>query len=173
MTNINLTTREENSEAGSELREWGVFLLVIVVAGLIYLGFFGYNYWLKQDLLEKNKEYETKYSTLLEKEKSVFDFQNRLEIAKSLVAEKNYALEALGKIESAIIPEVYLESFNFVAEKGQINLNFVVKNYHLVANQIASLKKLDYFSEIEVNETKNRDDGEIDLPLILNIKDKK
>jgi hypothetical protein len=89
------------------------------------------------------------------------------------VAEKNYALEALGKIGSAIIPEVYLESFNFVAEKGQINLNFVVKNYHLVANQIASLKKLDYFSEIEVNETKNRDDGEIDLPLILNIKDKK
>jgi Tfp pilus assembly protein PilN len=64
-----------------------------------------------------------------------------------------------------------LESFDFSAGKGQINLNFVAKQYRLVANQIASLKKLDYFSEVELSETKTRDDGKIDFPLKLTIKD--
>jgi hypothetical protein len=171
MTNINLTTKDEDIEGNSSAREWGPLFLAIVIAVIIYLGILGYSYWLSQDLEEKNKEYETKYNVLLEKRKSVFDFQNRLESARPLIKEKNYALEILGQIEKAIVPEVYLEFFDFNAEKKQINLNFVAKQYRLVANQIASLKKLDYFSEIEISETKVRDDGKISFPLKLTIRD--
>jgi len=171
MTNINLTTREENIEADSMVKEWSVFLLVIVIVGIIYLGFSSYSRWLSRNLEEKNTAYKTKYNALLEKGKSVFDFQNRLNVAKTLVVKKNYVLEIMGQIEKAIIPEVYLESFDFLAEEGQINLTFVAKQYRLVANQIASLRKLDYFSDIEVSETRTLDDGKVSFPLKLKIKD--
>jgi type II secretory pathway component PulL len=171
MININLTTKEENIETSSLGKEWGVFLVAIIAAALIYLGVFGYNRWLNQDLGEKNKEYETKHNSLLEKGKSVFDFQNRLETAKPLVAKKNYALESLGQIEKAIIPEVYVESFNFDSEKGQIDLTCVAQRYRLVANQIASLKKIDYFSEVATDKTSTRDNGKIEFLLKLKIKD--
>lgn len=173
MANINLTTKEENIAAGSLGREWGVFLLVVVALVLVYAGIFSYNRWLVQDVERKNSEYETKYNALLEKGKSVFDFQNRLEIAKPLIEEKNYALESLGQIEKAIIPDVYAEALIFDQEKGQINLTCVAQHYGLVANQIASLKKMSYFSEIAVNKTNTRDDGKIEFILELTIKDKK
>lgn len=171
MTNINLTTKEENAEAGFAIKDWSVFLLVIVIVSVIYLGLSIYDRWLSQNLEEKNTEYKTKYSAILEKGKSVFDFQNRLNVAKNLIVKKNYALEVIGQIEKAIIPEVYLESFDFLAEEGQINLTFVANQYRLVANQIASLRKLDYFFDVEVSETRTMDDGKVSFPLKLKIKD--
>ncbi|MBU2028286.1 hypothetical protein KJ761_00125 [Patescibacteria group bacterium] len=173
MASINLTTKEENTEAGSLIREWGVFLLVAIGLALIYAGVFSYDRWLSQDLEGKNNEYETKYNAFLEKGKSVFDFQNRLEVAEPLVEKKNYALEILGQVEKAIIPEVYAESFSFDNGKGQINLTCVARHYGLVANQIASLKKMNYFSEVTMDETSTRDDGKIEFSLALTIKDKK
>lgn len=170
MTNINLTSIEENVELESTGKEWGGFLLAIIAVVIIYLGVFGYSYWLRQDLDKKNQEYNVNFNTLSEKGKSVFDFRNRLEAAKPLVAENNDALEVLGQIEKAVIPEVYLEEFDFKAAKGQIDLNFITSRYGLVANQIASLKKLDYFSEIEISKTTIREDGKISFPLKLTIK---
>lgn len=170
MVNINLTTKQEDAGAGSAVREWGVFIAVVILTALIYAGVFSYNRWLNQDLAVKNDEYKTKYDSLMEKGKSVFDFQNRLEVAKPLVVEKNYALESLGQIEKAIVPEVYVESFDFDSEKGQISLTCVTQNYRLMANQIASLKKMDYFSEIAIDNTVTRDDGMIEFTLGLTIK---
>lgn len=172
MTNINLTSKEENVELESKGKDWGVFSWVILAIALIYVGIFGYNYWLNQSLEEKNKEYEARLNAFFEKGKSVFDFRNRLKIAKSLMVKKNDTLEILKQIEGTIIPEVYLESFDFKAEKGQVDLNFVTNQYRLVANQIASLKKSDYFSEIEISKTTTRIDGKIEFPLKLTIKNK-
>lgn len=170
MVNINLTTKQEDAEAGSLGREWGLFILAVVLAAIIYAGVFSYNRWLNQDLAVKNEEYKTKYNSLMEKGKSVFDFQNRLEAAKPLVVEKNYALESLGQIEKSIVPEVYVESFDFNSEKGQISLTCVTQNYRLMANQMASLKKMNYFSEVAIDNTVTRDDGKIEFTLGLTIK---
>ncbi len=134
MTDINLIAKEEDVKTSSLGKTWGGFILVILSLGIIYAGVFSYNRWLIQDLEKKNTEYETNYNALLEKGKSVFDFQNRLEIVKPLVEEKNYTLEGLKQIEKAIIPEVYVESFNFDSQKGQIDLACIAGHYGLVAN---------------------------------------
>ena len=171
MTGINLVTREEKKPPGSAAREWISCIVAIILLLLIYIGLIAYNRFLIKNADNLTNEYESQYSYLLENGKNVFDFQNRLEAAKPLVKKKNYALEGLVQIGKAIIPEVYAESFNFDAEKGQIDLTCVARHYGLVANQVSSLKKMDYFSEVAINETNTRDDGQIEFILKLTIKD--
>lgn len=173
MANINLSTKKEDAEISSSLREWGGFLIVVIFLALVYAGIFSYNRWLSRDLEEKDNEYSNKYNAFLENGKSVFDFQNRLEAAEPLLEKENYALKVLSQIEKAIIPEVYVESFSFDKEKSRANLICVARHYGLVANQIASLKKMDYFSEVTANNTSTRDDGKIQFLLELTIKNKK
>lgn len=170
MTSINLVTREKEKPSGSLAREWTACIIVIILLLLIYIGLAAYNRFLIEKTDSLNGEYESQYNSLMESGKNVFDFQNRLEIAGPLVLEKNYALASLDQIEKMIIPGVYAEAFTWDAEKGKINLECVTGEYRLVANQLASLKKSNHFSEVIINETKNREDGKINFLVELVIK---
>lgn len=170
MSGVNLVTREEEKPSKSIAREWLSCLFVVIILLVIYFSSVAYNRSLVNSIENQNKEYASQYDYLMENGKNVFDFQNRLEAAKPLVEGKSYALESLKQIEKAIVPEVYAESFNFDAEKGQVGLTCVAQHYGLVAEQIASLKKMDYFSEVVVNETNTREDGKISFLLELTIK---
>jgi Tfp pilus assembly protein PilN len=173
MTSINLVTRDAEKPSSSLAREWLVCGVVIILLVLLYAGLLAYNQFLTQKAVGSVEEYGSQYSRLLESGKNVFDFQNRLEIARPLVSQENYAIESLSQIEKMIIPGVYVESFSWDSEKGKIELECVTGEYRLVANQLASLKKSDYFSEVVVNETKSREDGKISFFLELVIKNKK
>jgi len=173
MDDINLVTKEEEKSAGSSAREWIACIVIIILSLLVYVGAVAYDRFLIKDVGRLNREYESQYNSLLESGKNVFDFQNRLETAKPLVLEKNYALGSLDQIEKMIIPGIYVESFTWSSEKGIVNLECVSSEYRLVANQLASFKKSDYFSEVIINETKSREDGKISFFLKLAIKNKK
>ncbi len=170
MTNINLAPKNVSEEQHSSLRDWGIFLLVVFLLALIYFGLAYYNRWANQKLSSLEQEYQKNYESLLSKGESVFDFQNRLEVAKKVAAEKNYALESLGELEKAILPEIYVETFVLDKEKGTLNLTLVTTNYRLIANQVASLKQSGYFTEVFLSQSKNREGGKIEATLDLKLK---
>ena len=170
MTNINLAIREEEKPSGSLAKEWTACIVVIVLLLLTYAGLVAYNRFLTKNTTNLAGEYGSLYNSLMESGKNVFDFQNRLGIAKPLVLEKNYVLESLDEIGKTIIPGVYAESFIWDSQKGKISLECISSEYRLVANQLASFKKSDYFSEVVVNGTSSREDGKINFLVELTIK---
>lgn len=171
MTNLNLAINNEGEKPTSSLaREWTACIVVIVLLLLTYAGLAFYNRSLTKNIADLNEEYGSQYNSLMESGKNVFDFQNRLEVAKPLVLEKNHALESLNQIGKMIIPGVYAESFTWDAKEKKISLECVSGEYRLVANQLASLKKSDYFSKVAVNDTKTREDGKISFLVELVIK---
>jgi hypothetical protein len=173
MTNINLASKETEKAPSSLEREWTICVVVIIFLLLTYIGLIAYNSFLAKKTDALNREYESRNSALMESGKNVFDFQNRLTAAGPLVLGKNYALESLDQIGKIIIPGVYVESFTWDSDEGKFSLECIAVDYRLVANQVASFKKSDYFSEVVVNKTSNREDGKIKFFIELSLENKK
>src|SRR5665647_1862001 len=122
MTSINLVSKAEEKPSSSLAKEWTACAVAIVLLFLIYFGLIAYNRFLVKNEDNLTSDYNSQYNYLMENGKNVFDFQNRLKVASPLVLEKNYAIESLDQIEKMIIPGVYAESFEWDAEKANVNL---------------------------------------------------
>ncbi len=170
MANINLATgRQEEKIIGSGTG--GLFAaLFIVVAVYGFLLFYG-------DYLEKSaaalkEEYDNKrVSFVAGNSKSVLDFQNRLIVAKDLLAQERNVNEDIKKIEELIIAGVYADSYNYDEAAKTVTLNCFANSYEITAKQILSFKSDEYFSAVSIGDTEiDTESGKINFSATLTIK---
>lgn len=173
MNNVNLKT-----DAGSdnEKIEWGkalpLAIVILVIIGLVYATILFYTKRVEGEIKTTQDVYDQKLNDLKKgNAKNVFDFQNRLSESKKMLAGNSNLNDNLIEIEKRMVSGVYLNSYQFDAEKKDLSLECIASNYYDVAKQIFSFKKSTYFSNVSSGETSlSGQDGKISFKVNLQIK---
>ncbi|MEK7598209.1 MAG: hypothetical protein AAB487_00555 [Patescibacteria group bacterium] len=170
MVNINLTTENITAKAPPLFKREVVILTALLVALMIaYGGLLLYEKQVIKKTQDKNMEYAAAYKELTEgNTKAIFDFQNRLSSAGNLFSTGNQTLENLKKMETLIVPGVYINSFSYDTEKNKISLNLVAENYNLMAKQIFSFKTAQEFSDVAVSSSQ-LEERNVNFPITLTL----
>jgi hypothetical protein len=159
MESINLATQTSSSEPGGEQSSLGSGLLgaiiIFVLVLLLWGGLFFWDMMLSKKITDIQAQYSQKYDGFVKSDAiGVVDFKDRLNLAKDLSNKNINIRETLDKIESLLIsPDVWLASYKYGKENGTIVLSCRTKNYEVVARQILSFKKSDYFSSVSGGKT--------------------
>ena len=172
MVNINLSTIGEEDTKKEESYNIGTILILSVVVILV-LACGGVYIW-KNDINKRIASAKEEYKENLEKlngneYSSIVDFQIRLDIAESSLEEKNLTDESFNQVEQNLIPGIRLEGYNFNNEERIIKIEGVTSDYEILAKQVLSFKKTDYFSGVSIGKTELNKNGEVEFPIILSI----
>lgn len=173
MSNINLTTEISSQNENDKRVNTGVVAVIIVlimlfvVYGLLLFG----KLQTDKDIVKVQEEFKTEYESLtVGKGKEIVDFQKRLDTAKDAMTKSKNIKESLEEGEKLMVGGSYLSSYKFNNKDNTITMNCVSDNYNVVAKQILSYKKSDYFSGVAAgkssyNATKNKINFDINLIL--------
>lgn len=172
MTNINLITEDVSKKKGSLSDTGSVLgLIVLLLVLALYGGILFYKGRVVNEAIQAKSEYDQKYNEAVTgRAKEVADFQNRLVAAGKLIGQGRNVSDNLAAVETALLPNVYLDSYGYDDETSSVTINCVGDNYNTVAKQIRSFKNSSFFSEVASGKTsfdkvKNKIDFEIDLKL--------
>ncbi|MFA6974159.1 MAG: PilN domain-containing protein [Parcubacteria group bacterium] len=172
MANINLAT---NSYAADK-KTFSYNAGLMVVGGVLLALVIGYGVILFFDRSAQakigttNEQYETEYQKLISGNKDLVDFQNRIVVAKELVPQESAGYSSLPAVEKAMVPSVYLKDFNYDQAQKTISVGGVADNFDMLAKQILSFKKSDYFTEVSAGATTLDQKGKVNFALKLKIK---
>lgn len=169
---INLTTAEAKDESAIPYKKGIISIIAVgIVMALIYGGIYFYKTKLAEKISVLDSKYGGELSKLTEsKNKDVVDFQNRIVMAKSMVAERSMAVEGLTEMEKDILPGVYAETYEYDRLKNEIKLNCVADNIDLISKQILIFKKSGFFQEVYPGEIKSQEKGMIAFTINLKVK---
>lgn len=174
MSQINLLQGESSATrpprvglAGSSL--FLSFALIALSFGVYYgVKFYGASLQKELDSIKAEEE-ERKALIYGEKADRVFDFSNRLTIIDAnLTSFPESPNTPLSKIESAMIPEVNLISFEFSVEGKLVEIKLLADSFKSIAQQMVTLKK--EFSSVTI--TKDaflNQEGKIESDLSLTL----
>lgn len=168
MASINLATTGLPQKQGMPYRK-GIISIATVI--IILTG--GY-FWLAAEnnktagaIGAVNSNYLAEYQKLTTSNKEIVDFQNRIALAKDLLAEKNTALNSFSELEKDILSGAYLTAYGLDGSK--LTLSLVTDNFDILARQIASFKKNPYFSTVSVGRSSLNDTNKVTSEIVLNI----
>jgi Tfp pilus assembly protein PilN len=170
MVNINLSTTGEGEKNNFVLKKGLTRAILVAVLWLvIYGGILLYKNNLEKKTLAATTQQTEKSKAIKEgSNKDIFDFQTRLVTAKALLEKKDGSLESLTKIQERMVEGVYLTSYEYNA--GKIEILGKANGYDSAAGQILSLKKSEYFSNVETTAIGVSEDGKISFALTLTVK---
>lgn len=174
MVNINLSSGGMQAEP-SEKVSWGWTIPLEIVLLLIIMAGFAFLLYDISSLGKKTEQAKSDYDAQAlilkgESAKNVFDFQTRMNESDKLLSANMDTKMILQEVEKAVIPEIYLSSLGFDANKKEASLVCVGKSFDQVARQIASFKKSSYFSKVLAGESEISDKGEVKFPVTLGMK---
>ena len=135
----------------------GLSLLLITL--IIYGALYFYNSYLKGQVADTYKKYKDEITFLTsEKNLEIFDFQNRIELSKKIIAEENSPKNLLEIIENDMVPGVYLSSLNYDKTTKILELDCVANGLNSFIQQIASFKKDENFVNVTTEGAKINSD---------------
>lgn len=186
MSNINLTTNiEEKKLAPLPMINGGLLAITLffLLTAVSWVGITIYNKNVKSQIDAVKSQYDKSYNSIVSNNKArdVADFQNRTDQVKKMLDGDSggNTVQNLGIIEKIILPSVYLDSYAYDKQNGQITLRCVTDNYNNVAKQILSFKtfkdenNFSYFSVAKAGETTlNQEIGKVNFPIVLKINKK-
>lgn len=156
MSNINLATKEQGEEKNNFL-SMGliVFSLILLLLIGIYITLIFFNRNLSSKIDATQNEYESEFGNFLSGGgNEIFDFKNRGDVAKKMLAEDKSVAMILTQIEASILPQVHLESFKYDKSKKTASLICIGDNFETVASQVLSFKQNNYFSVVTPSQSK-------------------
>jgi hypothetical protein len=174
MVNINLAENEyDQKEKTGRLYNTGALALLFVLIVLV-AAFFWLDYSTKSvegKITATNAQYAQERSNLVKSaNRDVIDFQNRLDIAGNLVAQRNAGVESLPAVEKAFVSGASATSLTYDQTKNSVDVAGVADTYEIMAKQLLSFKQSDYFSGATVGKTSLDQNGKVVFDLSLNIK---
>lgn len=168
MTNINLATSDLPQKQGLPYKK-GIVSIVIILA--LLLGGYGWTSFeagkIGREIKATNGNYLAEYQQLTSNNKEIVDFQNRITLARGLLAEKNTAGNSLPELEKNILPKAHLTAYSL--EKNKLALTVIADNFDILARQIASFKKDNYFSAVSVGRSSLNEENKVVSEIILNV----
>jgi Tfp pilus assembly protein PilN len=171
MANINLyqsIQEEKNTSQKKGIMDKGlsVVILILVLTFAIWGGLKLYNLFLNKKLVSLNSQITAESGKVdAGKMNRVADFQERMNIIKQNIAQKEDPAEFLGNLEKSVIPGIVIDSCEFKygdKDKGDtLALTAITDSFNSLAGQILSLKKIDYFKNVEMGSVTRDQDGKI------------
>jgi len=168
MTNINLATSGLPQKQGMPYKT-GIVSIVVILA--VLAGGYG---WLAMEnnktaaaVGEANNSYQIEYQKLTTSNKEIVDVQNRIKLAKDLLAEKNTALDSFPALEKDILPGAYLTAYGLDGSK--LILSITTDNFDVLARQIASFKNDSLFSAVSAGKASLNEKKKVESEITLNI----
>ena len=180
MVNINLATDDLSSQGTYSYKRGIVALVaVLIIVALVYVGLVIWQGQLKKQLNKdvvdtiamQYDQAEQKFSQSGDS-KRVLDFQNRIQVASTLLSTEKPILDNLNKIEANMIPSVYFDTFNFDVTNKLMTIDGTANSFNNLAKQILNLKEVktdkgaEYFT-VTTGKTSVDKDGKIKFNLIL------
>jgi len=168
MTNINLATSSLPQKQRLPYKTGIISIaavLIILVGGYLWLTM--ENNKTAATIGEVNNNYQMEYQKLTTSNKEIVDVQNRIKLAKDLLAEKNIALDSFPALEKDILPGAYLTAYSLV--EGKLSLSIITDNFDVLARQLASFKKDSFFSAVTVGKSSLNDKNKVMSDVTLNI----
>lgn len=168
MTTINLATSGLPQKQGLPYKKG----IISIVAILVVL-FGGYGWLLLEDgkvgseIETVNGNYLAEYQKLTTSNKEIVDFQNRITLAKGLLAEENAAYSSLPELEKNLLPGAYL--MDYALDGGKLTLGVVANNFDVLARQVASFKRNPYFSGVSVGKSSLDANSKVVSEIVLNV----
>lgn len=173
MVNINLTTAENEGVKKEFPYKKGltVIIIALVIVGAAYGGIIQYSKQVSKADADAKSTYLVEYDKLAAgSAKEVLDFEQRLELSKSLLSENDATMNSLTELEKTVVPGVYLASYEYNNQENSIKVQCVGENFRSVAQQLVSFKKSALFSSASVGETTLTEKGKVNFPVNLKIK---
>ena len=153
MSNLNLTTggAEVEKRRGGSLGTATVIPILILILVLVAYGAIIYlGTRVDAEKQTVTAQYENEYAKFLAGNAgAVLDYGQRSVLAGKLADENQLTSEIFQEVEKAVLPSVYLDSFEVDREKNTVILTCVGGNFNTVAKQIMSFKQSEYFSSVE------------------------
>jgi len=150
MPNINLVTEEYSRKKNGSLGTGLIFAIVVLV---LLVATYGALIFLNRNLTSKIKitqdEYKSEYDNFLAgKGNEIFDFKNRSDVARKMLAEDQSMAGILVQIEASILPSVHLEALKYDKTGRKVTLSCIGDNFETLAKQVLSFKQNNYFSAV-------------------------
>ncbi len=168
MTNINLATSGLPQKQGLPYKK-GIISIIVILA--VLAGGYG---WLsfetgkvRSEIETFNGNYQAEYQKLVNSNKEVVDFQNRITLAKNLLAGENKVLSSLSGLEKDLLPGAYLTGYDLDGSK--LTLGIVANDFDILARQVASFRNNSYFSGVSVGKSSLNDKNKVTSEIILNV----
>lgn len=175
MSDINLSSvsyEEQKKGHYSQSALVGVFATMILVL-VAWGGLTAYKiFYLEKSIAKAKSAYEISKAQLSGDEaKKVIDFQRRLEVSGTLVVQGRSMWDDMTQIESLMVPNSYLSSYEYDDKSKTITLGCTGDNFNTMAKQILSFKNSPYFSEVTAGTSAiDTQNGKITFPVELKIK---
>jgi hypothetical protein len=172
MANINLTSSGEAKEPHLISRGMGIVLTVFISILIIYVAVLAVGTKLDGDIAKMKEGYNGTYEKLRRGNASeVADFKIRMDSAREVLETEESMPDSLTAIEKSILPNIYLDSFEYDNNEGAVTLVCVSDNYNLAAKQIISFKNSQDFAGVIAGESKmDVEENKIDSTIILKLK---
>jgi hypothetical protein len=168
MTNINLATSGLPQKQGMPYKK-GIISIVIMLA--ILAGGYG---WLtfesgkvKSETIAVNSDYQAEYQKLINNNKDIVDFQNRITLVKNLLSKENRTLGSLSELEKNLLPGAYLTEY--ALNGSNLKLSIVANDFDVLARQVASFKSSSSFSGVSVGKSSLNDKNKVVSEIVLNV----
>jgi hypothetical protein len=150
MPNINLASEDVSKNysnpAGKSL-SFSIAVLILTI--LLYGGFIIANGVLSSKIKTVQGEYTAEYNKFLSGNgNEIIDFKNRSEAAGKMIAENKSTADILSRIESSMLPSVYINSLEYNKSSQTVTLQCIGDNFTTVAKQILSFKQNDFFAAV-------------------------
>jgi hypothetical protein len=175
MPNVNLSTQTYSSGDGFSFSGGGFFGAMVIL--ILVLGLWGgLVFWgniIAGEAKKTEEVYNQKYEDFTRRDaKEAVDFKNRLDFARDYNGTSASIKETLDNIEKSLLKsEVWLGSYKYDEKIRTVIVSCRAKNYRLVAEQILSFKKSDYFSSVSGGKTQmDKTNGVISFEVNLAIK---
>ncbi len=175
MVNINLQTNSANEGVSSAIRHKKILIIVIVFLILLavsYVGLVIYADKIAKNDASVNSQYAAQYSALNKGgvAADVYDFQARMDLARSLAAKSDIVIPSLQELEKIMTSGAYINSYDFDAKGKTIKLSCIADGYDTMAKQILDFKSSDFFAGVSTGQSSIDASGKIDFDVILTLK---
>jgi hypothetical protein len=174
MVNINLHKEDESENKIYESKFWrsGTFfsIVLLLVVSSVYAGQIFYKKKLVADENALVQEINQKRSSLGDSSLAeIKDFDLRLGAVDSNLTQRVYPNDVLAYIETFLMKNVYIDSYNYENQKNEVIIGAVADNFSTVASQLLNFKKSEKFSNVDISDTGRDSDGKITFKITMKL----
>lgn len=151
-----------------------VILSVSILAAVmaIFGGLFLWKTYIEKKVKAVEASQKERYAAFMAGNASpVIDFKSRSVVAENLLKDQTSAADALAKIEESLLPQVYLNSYDYDKPSKEIKLDCAGDSFNTAAKQILSFKQSGYFAKVAGLENKfDAKEKKVDFTINLTLK---
>ncbi len=155
MSNVNLATEKIPQNKAKKIGKGLIISIVsLVLVICLYVVLLFMNKKVSAQIVAVQSQFKSEYNKFLASNANeVFDFKKRSNLAKKLISADRSQRSIFNQLEKDLLPQVYLNSYSYNKNKNNLSLNCSGDNFNVVAKQVLSFKKSNYFQKVSLRKS--------------------